>query len=237
MRLFTTLLIAFSLGANAQTATDFNIDDVDGINRDLFTELDNGNVVVLKFFTDWCPICHNTAADVVSIYNTFQSNGDAVVFWALDRDPNETNADAIAYRNANSIPFPVIGEASAIAAQFNVQYQPEYRIIRPDRSYVSASNYTAMQNAVNEALASITTSITNAELDAQIVVADKTIFWNGEETQSSEVQVVDMSGRVVLQEKLKGKQKLELHLSAGVYVYRLETENGNIATGKIGLAD
>lgn len=237
MKLLTVIFLAFSLAVNAQTATNFNIDDVDGVNRDLFAELDNGNFVVLKFFTNWCSICNNTADEVVSIYNDFQSNGDPVVFWALDRDPNETNVQATLYRNNNGIPFPVIGEASAIAAQFSVQYQPEYRIIRPDRSYVSASNYTAMQNAVNEALASITTSITNAELDAQIVVAEKTIIWNGEETASAELQVVDMSGRVVLQENLKGKQKLELNLSAGVYVYRLETETGNTLTGKIGLAD
>ena len=108
MRLFTLLLIAFSLSANAQTATNFNIDDVDGVNRDLFTELDAGNVVVLKFFTDWCSICHNSADEVVAIYDGYQTNGDPVVFWALDRDPNEDNADAISYRNTESIPFPVI---------------------------------------------------------------------------------------------------------------------------------
>ena len=119
MRIFTLLLLVFSLTANAQTATNVNIDDVEGINRDLFTELDAGNVVVLKFFTDWCGICHNTADEVVAIYSGFQTNGDPVVFWALDRDANETNADAISYRNSEMIPFPskvvVIGQSRVSA--------------------------------------------------------------------------------------------------------------------------
>ena len=237
MRLLTTLFLAVSWGASAQTASNFTIDDVDGVSRDLYTELDAGNIVVLKFFTDWCGICHNTADEVVAIYNGFQSNGDPVVFWALNRDANETNADAISYRNTENIPFPVIGEASSVAQQFGVLYQPEYRIIRPDRSYVSASNYTAMQNAVNDALSSIATSISDAELDAQIVIVENTILWNGDDSAQAEVQVVDMSGRVVIQETLKGKQKLELNLPSGVYVYRLKTENKRVSVGKIGLAN
>lgn len=237
MRLLTILFLAFSLGVNAQTASNFTINDVDGNSRDLFMELDAGNVVVLKFFTNWCGICHNTAGQVISIYNGFQSNNDPVVFWALDRDPNENNSHAISYRNSTGIPFPVIGEASTVAAQFGVQYQPEYYIIRPDRSYVMRTNASAMQTAVNEALTSITTSISDAELDAQILIAENTIFWNGDESERADVQVVDMSGRVVMQETLNGKQKLELSLPSGVYVYRLKTDADKVSVGKIGLAN
>ncbi|MFT5310006.1 MAG: thiol-disulfide isomerase/thioredoxin, partial [Bacteroidia bacterium] len=141
MRILTLFLIAFSFSVSAQTTTNVNIDDIDGVNQDLFAELDAGNIVVLKFFTDWCGICNSTAIEVVAIYNAYQTNGDPVVFWALDRDPNETNVDATNYRNDNAIPFPVIGEASTVAVQFGVLYQPEYYIVRPDRSYVKRINY------------------------------------------------------------------------------------------------
>ena len=80
MRILTLFLIAFSFSVNAQTTTNVNIDDIDGVNQDLFTELDAGNIVVLKFFTNWCGICNNTADEVVDIYNAYQTNGEAVVF-------------------------------------------------------------------------------------------------------------------------------------------------------------
>lgn len=236
MRILTIIFLALSLGANAQTATNFNIDDVDGINRDLFTELDNGNIVVLKFFTDWCGICHNTADEVVDIYNGYQSNGDPVVFWALNRDPNENNTDAISYRDSESIPFPVIGEASAVAAQFGVQYQPEYYIIRPDRSYVMQTNYSAMQLAVNEALATNPAGINDAELESQLLVMEHAILWNTEASKTAELQVVDMSGRIVVSKTINGKEKVELDLPSGVYVYTLKTENKS-TYGKIGVVN
>jgi thiol-disulfide isomerase/thioredoxin len=237
MRLLGILLLTLSLGVHAQTASNFNIDDIDGINRDLFTELDNGNVIVLKFFTNWCGICNNTADEVVAIYNGYQTNGDPVVFWALDRDPNETNAHATTYRNNNSIPFPVIGEAFAVATQFGVQYQPEYYIIRPDRSYVMRTNYTAMQAAVDDALASIATGIADFASDVKVLIAGNTLLWNEESSSSAQLKVVDMRGRMVLDQKVKGKEEILLNLPAGVYVFELITPDGKRAVGKLGLAD
>ncbi|MGB1317879.1 MAG: T9SS type A sorting domain-containing protein, partial [Flavobacteriales bacterium] len=221
---------------NAQTATNVNIDDVDGVNRDLFTELDAGNVVVLKFFTDWCGICHNTADEVVAIYNGFQTNGDPVVFWALDRDANETNADAISYRNSEMIPFPVIGEASSVAAQFSVQYQPEYRIIRPDRSYVSASNYTAMQTAVNEALSSIATGIEDVVAGYSFEVAGNSITWKAPSSEVAKLNITDASGRAVFSRTISGSEKATFaNLNTGVYIYTLTQNDKVLTTGKIGL--
>lgn len=236
MRLLTLLLVAFSISASAQTATNFNIDDVDGVNRDLFTELDAGNIVVLKFFTDWCGICHNTADEVVAIYNGYQTNGDPVVFWALDRDPNEDNADAISYRNTEMIPFPVIGEASSVAAQFGVLYQPEYYIIRPDRSYVKRTNYTSMQAAVNEALASIATGIDDVVGGYEFLVAGNSITWNAPAAEKATLQVTDASGRSVIDQIISGKEKTTIeNVNSGVYIYTVAQDGKVLTTGKIGL--
>ena len=236
MRLITLLIVAFSYSATAQTASNFNIDDIDAINRDLFTELDAGNIVVLKFFTNWCSICNNTADEVVAIYNGYQSNGDPVVFWALDRDQNETNADATTYRNNHSIPFPVIGEAYSVAQQFGVIYQPEYYIVRPDRSYVKRTNYSTMNTAVDEALASIATGIEESTLQQKIVVAAKKITWNADNSEIATIKVKDVSGRLVLSKQIYGQESVAIRqLPAGVYMYTLEQNSKIIATGKIGL--
>ena len=236
MRLLTLFLFAFSVSASAQTATNFNINDVDGVNRDLFAELDAGNIVVLKFFTNWCGICNNTADEVVAIYNGYQSNSDPVVFWALDRDQNETNADAITYRNNNSIPFPVIGEAYSVAQQFGVLYQPEYYIVRPDRSYVKRTNYTAMQTAVNEALSSIATSIEDVVAGYEFKVAGSSITWNAPPTEKATLTITDASGRAVVNRTVSGEEKVIFdNLNSGVFIYTLTQYNKVLTTGKIGL--
>ena len=195
-------------------------------------------MVVLKFFTNWCSICNNTADEVVDIYNDYQTNGDPVVFLALDRDPNETNAHATTYRDNHNIPFPVIGEAYSVAQQFGVVYQPEYYIIRPDRSYVKKTNYSTMNTAVDEALASLGTGISEAYRSAQVEVAGNSIKWLGDEAQQVEVSIVDISGRIAQQGKAFGQQAISLEdLSVGVYVYRVEFNETIFATGKIGLTD
>ncbi|MDP6908116.1 MAG: redoxin domain-containing protein [Flavobacteriales bacterium] len=237
MRLITLFFFSLAVNATSQTVTNFNIDDIDGVNRDLFAELDDANVVVLKFFTNWCGICNNTADDVVAIYNGYQPNGDPVVFWALDRDPNETNVHATTYRDNNNIPFPVIGEAYSVAQQFGVLYQPEYYIIRPDRSYVKKTSYGTMNTAVDEALASLATGIGEGRgLQHNLLLAENNITWFGSSTEQAELKMFDTSGRVVYDDKIGGGEKVTLDLSIGVYIYRLVDAKGATSTGKIGIA-
>ena len=236
-KLLTILVSVAALSASGQNASDFTIDDVDGNSRNLYTELNAGNVVVLKFFTNWCGICNNTADDVVAIYNNYQTAGDPVVFWALDRDPNETNADAIAYRNNNSIPFPVIGEASSVAQQFGVQYQPEYYIINPDRSYVQRTNFGSMQTAVDQSLLTLSDGIESATENPRVIVAQNQIRWTASAQNEADLVVFDASGRQVVDERITGEQQVRLDLPIGVYVYQLNPINGKSVVGKIGIAN
>lgn len=236
-RLFTALLL-FSFGATAQTASDFTIMDVDGVERNLFTELDNDQIVVLKFFTNWCTICNNTAVDVNAIYNAYQMDSQPVVFWALDRDQNETNADAITYRNNHSIPYPVIGEAYSVAQQFGVVYQPEYYIIRPDRSYVKRTNYSSMETAVDEAIEALNALGVEDVIDEdKIRIAANSITWLARPNEQAKLLVFDAAGRMVVDKKINGEESVVFNLPAGVYVYRLTNEEGASITGKLGLAN
>ena len=236
MRALLSAVVLFSLSASAQTASDFTITDVDGVERNLFSELNNDKIVVLKFFTNWCTICNNTADEVVAIYNDYQTNSDPVVFWALDRDQNETNADATSYRNNNNIPFPVIGEAYPIAQQFGVVYQPEYYIVRPDRSYVKRTNFSSMETAVDEALEALNALGIEDELKkANLRVTERSITWLKSVNETAELQIFDASGRMVLDRRISGQETINLELSTGVYIYRVSAD-GSTFTGKIGLA-
>lgn len=236
MRLATLLIFAFSFSATAQTASDFTIDDIDGNTRNLFTELDNNQIVVLKFFTNWCSVCNNTASNVVAVYNDYQTNGDPVVFWALNRDQNETNAHATTYRNNHSIPFPVIGEAYSVAPQFGVQYQPEYYIIKPDRTYTMESSYNPMKNAVDDALTTLT-SISENDTETKLRVTSNSVIWLAPASMRADLTVFDASGRTLIYEKVSGEQKVDFDFPAGVYIYRLTATDGTSITGKLGIAN
>lgn len=230
------ICVAISVVVSAQDAPDFTITDIDGNTRHLYTELNSGNTVVLKFFTNWCSICNATADEVQALWESYQMNGDDVVFWALNRDQNETNAHATTYRDNHSLTFPVIGEAYAVAQAYGVVYQPEYYIICPDRSYVMKTSYSQVDGPVQTCLASTGTGI--AELDNAIVpeIHGNIFAWGASASSKGKLSVIDMSGRLVFSEKINGFDELELDLTTGIYLFTLEQGNKVIATGKFGIA-
>lgn len=237
MRILLTTILAFNiLIANAQTAPDFTITDIDGNSRNLYNTLDAGNVVVLKFFTNWCGICNNTADEVLALYNSYQSNGDPVVFWALDRDPNETNAHATTYRDNHNLTFPVIGEASSVAALYGVQYQPEYRIICPDRSYEEEVSYTQVDQHVQTCLSQIT-GIEEAVADGKLYYEQRStglsVLWKTEADETAKLTMIDMSGRIAEEHLISGGERVTFrNLTPGIYISVFE-QNGTHVKDKI----
>lgn len=231
-RFYPFALLLISLHATAQNAPDFTIDDVEGNTRHLYSELNNGHVVVLKFFTNWCTICNATAEDVNTIYDSYVSNSEPVVFWAIDRDPNETNADAITFRDNNSIPYPVIGEGSTVANLFGVQYQPEYYIISPDRSFVERTNYTQLEAAIDNALMTLSIGA-GSDDENSVSVEGEDLSWSVASGSDATLLISDMSGRTVLSEQISGSGTLRLNnLNSGIYLYTLIQDGNTAISGK-----
>ena len=193
------------------------------------------NLVVLKFFTNWCGICNNTADEVQALYESYQNNGDPVEFWALDRDPNETNVHATTYRNNNNLTFPVIGEASSVAALYGVQYQPEYKIVCVDRSYEEEITYTQVDQHVQNCLNQITgieESSATGKLNIRQSNHSVSLTWGAASTEFSKLTVIDVAGRVVLNKRVSGGEKVNVNLAPGVYVHVLEIDSKQVKKGK-----
>lgn len=230
---FSLLVLAIlSTQLLAQTAPDFTATDIDGNSHRLYDELDAGNIVVLKFFTNWCPICNNTADEVQALYDGYQSNGDPVVFWALDRDQNETTADAITYRNNNSLTFPVFGEAFSIAQLYGVVYQPEYYIVNPNRDYVKKTSYSQIDAVVQGYLNSL--GIKDVSADSRVILTSNVLTWMASSSQTAHLSLIDVSGREVLSTKINGQQKISIDLPSGVYIYQLKDADNRVSVGKLG---
>jgi peroxiredoxin len=220
--------------ANAQDAPDFTITDIDGQSHNLYTELDAGNTVVLKFFTNWCPICNNTADEVEALWQDYQTAGDNVIFWALDRDANETNAHATTYRDNNGLTFPVIGEANSVANLYGVVYQPEYYIICPDRTFTKQVSYTEVDVPVQQCLALNTGVSDNPNSDgSNVLVTANTLLWHSTTMANGTLAIIDISGREVQRIPVTTDVPAILHgLNEGIYLYRLLAEDGRVYQGR-----
>lgn len=231
MKNLITLLIFAALASNsqAQTASNFTHTDIDGNSHTLYDELANGNIVVLKFFTNWCSVCHNSASSVISLYNSYQSNGDPVVFWALARQNSEGQAGAISFDAAHNFPFPVFGEAESIANSFGVQYQPEYRIIRPDYSYTQTVSSGQIDQQVQAALSTLT-GVQDPQNEAQLFSyhepGNQVLAWSNA-AQGSRLSVFDISGKKVVSTQVETDGQLDnLQLGSGIYTAVLRSESG-----------
>lgn len=151
MKKILTLVLAafFSISSQAQTAPDFTITDVDDNTLDLYQALDQGNIVVVKFFTTWCSVCNATAPQVQNLWEGYQVQGN-ILLWGIDRDNNETEQQVINYSNNHSITYPEAAMGGSIASLYGVTYQPDYRIICPDKSFHTTTNWNVVDSKVQE---------------------------------------------------------------------------------------
>jgi hypothetical protein len=68
-KLFILIILLASLGAYSQTATNFVCNDCNGVNHNLFNELDSGQVVILC----WVMPCSSCIGTSLTTYNVAQS--------------------------------------------------------------------------------------------------------------------------------------------------------------------
>lgn len=99
-----TITLAFAaIMANAQTATDFTATDCKGVSHHLFSELDNGKVVVLISVMP-CPMCISGGGAGYSAVQSFAtSHPGKVVYYLVDDFGDNTCNDLAAWANTNGI--------------------------------------------------------------------------------------------------------------------------------------
>lgn len=226
----TIFICLFTVNSFAQTAQDFTLTDLDGKPHNLYSTLDNDTVVVLKFFTNWCSVCNNTATQVVGLYNEYVFNELPVTIWAIDRQDSEGVAGPTTFRDNHSIPFPVFAFGETVANSFGVQYQPEYKIVCKDKTYNETVSYSQIDQHVQTCLAQIGVGIEDQMLEGVFFSFQENGITNLKwDVGSDELQlrILDISGRKVLSKTVDrtGTAKLN-ELSAGVYTAILNSETG-----------
>ena len=141
--------------SKANLAPNFSLTSLDGATVTL-TDFNN-KVVVLFFFGNNCPSCKAAAPSVQSMLVTpFASRSDYMVL-GLDQW-NGNSAAVLAFKTATSVTFPLLLNASIVAAQYNTTYD---RIIVIDKmrniafsgKQSAASDIAAAKAKVTELLA------------------------------------------------------------------------------------
>jgi len=244
--------------ASAQTAPNISVTDVEGEQHDLYELLDDGKYVFIDFFSYWCGICCNKAPDVKTIYENFGCNTGDVIVLSIDNAGN--NSQAIAFENdcAGGGGSPLVsgneGNGSAAYNAFDLIGQPNFRLISPDRSYLSynsssmnVSSITAALNGLGVSEQSCTMAVGLNDLDQ---FADVNIFptivtdyinieIQLEQASKLELDLFDLAGKKIHQfeyEANAGFNQFDISykgINSGYYLLALKDVNNKTATQKI----
>ncbi len=155
MKQFFSLMAAamISLGAFAQlpdgsVAPDWTATDINGVEHNLQSYLDQGMSVILDFSATWCGPCwnyHNTHI-LRDLYDTFgpDGTGDLMVFY-MEGDDTTTQADLEGTGTATTgdwitgTTYPIIDNTGNIFNDYAGAYYPTIYTICPDGILVESS--------------------------------------------------------------------------------------------------
>lgn len=152
--------LMFPLIHSAQTtAVNFNVNDCDGINHDLYSTLDAGKVVVLV----WVMPCAGCIPGAVDAYNAAQSfsvsHPGKVLYYLVDDYANSTCSYVRGWGNTNGIVNSTVFSDAAISmSDYGVDGMPKVVVLGgADHTIFYNENnaditQSGVENAINSAL-------------------------------------------------------------------------------------
>ena len=235
------LLVTATISNGQTTATDFTGVDCLGGSHNLFTDLDNGKVIVLVWVMP-CSGCVNGAKAADSARQSLAASIPAGVFMYLicDGPPNDCTT-LQSWASTNHLGHPAMfGNASNEIDQSNygglgmphiVVVGPNHTIYFNQKDSTGVGVYSAVQNAIN-----VATNVHNVSENLKFSIAPnpalQQIFINCEIPIES-IFITSMTGEIVKTVSFdKGKLNPVIVLSGmakGVYAIRITDIGGNSA--------
>jgi hypothetical protein len=238
---FLILFTAFASFANAQTATNFTVDDCNNVNHDLFTELDAGKVVVLCWVMP-CGSCIATAATDANIAQSYAGTYPGrVKFYLTDDSGNTPCSSLTSWASTNGIvPDASFSNGAISMYDYGGPGMPKTVVLGGTSHQVfymidGAVDNHDLQVAINSALAATGVNENNSPVSGVSLFPNPvknspvTLSYSLSENNAVTISVFNVFGEKVKSfsegNEAAGKHEVNLDLSAlsnGIYFIRTE---------------
>lgn len=139
MAAMLSLTLAFAQPPNPTTAPNFTLTDMNNVQQDMYSYLDQGVTVILDIWATWCGPCISSIPHLETIWNQhgFSATGDStVMIFSLEIDPTTSNEAAMI--SQHGIHNPVFNNGHTIEnLGYNTGSLPTFYVVCPDREYFS----------------------------------------------------------------------------------------------------
>jgi thiol-disulfide isomerase/thioredoxin len=120
------------------TAVNFSVKDIHGNTLELFPILDEGNLVVIDFFSTSCGPCAFYAPEIQASYEHFGENGSNVFFMGICW--GDDNAGVAHFDSLYGVTYPSVsgsqGGGNLVHNLYQIDATPTVILITPDRLIV-----------------------------------------------------------------------------------------------------
>ncbi|CAN5850717.1 hypothetical protein BH11BAC7_BH11BAC7_32630 [soil metagenome] len=237
--LIFTALASFAI--NAQTATNFNCNDCNNVNHDLFAELNAGKVIVICWVMP-CSACIAPSLNCATMAQSYaSSNPGQVKFYLCDDSGNTTCTTLDSWANTNGITADANFSSSTIRMNdYGAAGMPKIVVLGGGASHTvfyNANNtfdYHQLQGSVDNALAATGITTINNKFSAVNLfpnpacggsaVLNYSLAENADVTIHVYNTIGEKMNAVTFENEATGKHEATLDLSAfskGVYFIRL----------------
>lgn len=243
MRNFILLTFALVTGMtlSAQNAVNFNCNDCDGANHDLFTELDSGKVIVLCWVMP-CGSCVGPSLTTSMVIKSIDSIHPGRVFmYLIDDYANTTCTSLKGWANSNNLKgSTTFSDAAINMLDYGTIGMPKIVVVggSDHRVYYNADfsvNATALKDsiisALNENSAGIQerlNTIGNFMLFPNPSSGLTTVDFTLKKKSDVVLRILDASGRTLISQRhdamLQGENHIQVNttsLSRGVFILEL----------------
>ncbi|HNV96584.1 MAG TPA: hypothetical protein PKG63_08925 [Bacteroidales bacterium] len=219
------LFLFFRVNAQ-QSAIDFTLRDVWGIERNLYNALDSGKIVVLDFFITNCGTCQINTPKLDTIWNTLGHNGDSLWIWGIESS-GRNDSEVIAFMQQYQASYPCFSTMNdtVVTTAYNITYTPQYMVVCPDKTMkqVGINNVTAAINGCK------TLSYSLQSLNNVVTIQNKQISFP---TNTRYWQLYTIHGILIENSTFSDKTISLSYLNNGLYIVKWYDGN-NFYTQKL----